>query len=173
MKMSKKRIDFLGENEEVDHVLSTENTSFIITNKRILIDRSDPDRKIYLYDEIDYKHITYVQSLTKESQDHRYLGVLGLIVGIALIAYPYLYGKTDYYALIGVGFFLIIAGLILLFVSPKIESKLLIESSGAQKERTYEIDASVEEMQLLMTKINENRTKYTTNNKKIKSEEFI
>lgn len=89
------------------------------------------------------------------------MGAICLIVGILVVIISYYYfgdyyyeGAANYFYIIG-GLF-IIGGLGALFISPKTLSKIVIELSGVPKERSYQIEASYKDMQLLLTKINEN-----------------
>jgi len=162
--MDTEKYEFLGEDENVEHVLATTNISFYVTNKRLLIDRNDKKSKIYLFDEIDYKYIAFLNSETRVGRDWRPLGALLLIFGIVLIIsgyqQQYAYIREYNYVFIIIGVLLIIGGIMAFLISPKTESKLLIELSGVPKERIYRITAPVKEMQLLLTKINENRSMY-------------
>jgi len=158
-----KEYDSLGEDEEIIHSLTARDIAFYVTNKRILVDRSNPKEKGYLVDESEYKYIAFIQTQTDVGRDYRILGAICLVVGIILVIIGYYYfgdyyyeGTANYFYIIG-GLF-IIGGLAALFISPRTLSKIVIELSGVPKERSYQIEASYEDMQLLLVKINENRT---------------
>ena len=130
---------------------------FFVTDRRLLVDRSNPKSNTALFDEYDYKHIAFLQISTSEGSNYRVLGAIFMIIGIVLLAYSYQL-QVDYASLI-IGGLCFLGGIMALLTSPRTSSRLSIELSGVPKERTYRLDASAQEMLELLAKINENRTR--------------
>ena len=157
-----KEYDILGEDENIEHSLISLGITFFITNNRVIIDHSDPTTKTYLIDEIDYNFISLIETETITGKDYRLLGAICIIIGVILIFSGYYFGDVYFnpYTFYIVGILLLIGGIAAYFTKYKTMSKICFHLSGVEKPRLYELEASAMDMQVLLMKINENRTKY-------------
>lgn len=136
----KPEYSFLSSDERVIYALQASKTDFIVTNGRFVIQREGD-----VHEDFDLKYIAHMYTSVK---NYKIYGAILIIIGLgAMVIYPQIIAVGGTIAALGVVLFLMK------------ESKIIFSLSGVNKEFKYDVRASKQQINTLVSKVSEVRNK--------------
>ena len=139
---TKRDPDFLGEGETVISSLERDTREIYVTNWRLIDINKTQDKKTRTFQDFTYKHISHIHCVSARGSDYRYLGAMGIILGLLLFL---LNGILAVVCLIG--------GVIAFIYKSKLQSVLKIYVVGRSDPVTITLAVSASKMDSILTNV--------------------
>jgi hypothetical protein len=160
----------LSENEEIKYELATETGSYIVTNTRFIVKKTQSSGRSQSHEEFILDHIAHAYLLSKKGEDYRLIGGILTVLGIVIIVASYYYTSVEYGGYI-IGFLFLLGGILLIFSKTDPVCILTLDVSGLSTSYKFTIDTIGKKVLELLSSINESRISEDTDLLKISTDE--